>query len=515
MRYYLGIDNGGTTTKASLFTETGREAGTASMATKMITSFPGFTERNMDEMWDANCAVIREVLRKTAVAPDRVAAVACCGHGKGLYLWGKDGRPARNGIISTDNRAWKYPLRWEKDGTADKVFRITCQHIMACQPVSLLAWIQEHEPQTVDKIRWIFECKDYIRFRLTGEAFAELTDFSGANLVNLRTRRYDGELLKLFGLGWIRDMLPPLRNSADVCGRVTREAAEETGLAEGTPVAGGMFDIDACAIALNVGDEDHICMIAGTWSINEYLRRQAVLDGSVGMNSVFCIPEYYLIEESSATSAGNNEWFIRTLLPELREKCRSEGKNIYSVMDEAVASIPAEEFCPIFTPFLMASNVHPNAKASFVGISNYHRREHLMRSVYEGIAFCHKYHLDRLTASRPFPAKSIRLAGGAAHSAFWSQMFADVMKYPVEVVDARETGTLGCAITAAVAAGDYPDLPSAAGAMSKVAGTFYPDPGTRAVYEKKYEMYREILDALDPVWNDMQKLIDGGKREEC
>ena len=67
-----------------------------------------------------------------------IAGVACCGHGKGLYLWGKDGKPARPGIISTDNRAWEYPLRWEKDGTAEKVFAKSCQHIMACQPVSLL-----------------------------------------------------------------------------------------------------------------------------------------------------------------------------------------------------------------------------------------------------------------------------------------------------------------------------------------------------------------------------------------
>ena len=508
MKYYLGVDNGGTMTKAALYTADGKEVGIASMGTKMITPRPGFTERDMDEMWEANCKVIREVLAKTAIDPADIAGIACCGHGKGLYLWGKDNKPARFGIISTDNRAWEYPVKWEKDGTAAKVFEKSYQHIMACQPVALLAWIQDHEPQTMDKIEWVFECKDYVRFRLTGEACAEITDYSGANLMNLKTRQYDDELLGLFGLEWVRGMLPPLRNSTDVCGYVTKEVAEKTGLAQGTPVAGGMFDIDACAIAVNAADEDHICMIAGTWSINEYIRKEAVLDGSVKMNSIFCMPDYYLIEESSATSAGNNEWFIKTLLPELKAKTQAEGKSIFAVMDEAVSSIPAKEFCPIFTPFLMASNVHPNAKASFVGMSNYHKREHLMRSIYEGIAFCHKYHLEKLTATRTVRAKSIRLAGGVARSRVWAQMFADIMGYPIEVVDVGETGTLGCAITVAVAVGDYASFADAAKSMVTIKETLHPNAENLAAYEAKYAMYKQVLTALDPIWDDMQKLMD-------
>lgn len=146
----------------------------------MITPVPGFVERDMEEMWQANCAVIAEVLKKTGVPADAVAGVAVCGHGKGLYLWGKDGRPVRNGIISTDNRAYAYPVKWRADGTEAKAFARSCQHVMACQPVALLAWLQDHEPDVFENIQWVFACKDYVRFRLTGEARAELTDYSGS-----------------------------------------------------------------------------------------------------------------------------------------------------------------------------------------------------------------------------------------------------------------------------------------------------------------------------------------------
>ena len=110
----------------------------------MLKPKPGFTERDMDEMWDANCAVIRQVLEKTGIDPADVAGVAVCGHGKGLYLWGKDGRPVRNGIISTDNRAWAYPVKWREDGTEARAFERSCQHAMACQPVALLAWLKDN-----------------------------------------------------------------------------------------------------------------------------------------------------------------------------------------------------------------------------------------------------------------------------------------------------------------------------------------------------------------------------------
>lgn len=109
MHYYIGLDNGGTTTKAALFSSTGEEIAVCSMSTAMLTPQPDYVERDMEEMWQANCAVIRGVLEQSGVAPKDVACVGICGHGKGLYLWGKDGRPARRGIISSDNRAWEYP----------------------------------------------------------------------------------------------------------------------------------------------------------------------------------------------------------------------------------------------------------------------------------------------------------------------------------------------------------------------------------------------------------------------
>lgn len=89
MGYYLGLDNGGTSTKAAVFDHTGREIGVSSMDTAMLTPKPGFVERDMEEMWEANCRVIRQVMKKTGITSEQILGVGICGHGKGLYLWGK------------------------------------------------------------------------------------------------------------------------------------------------------------------------------------------------------------------------------------------------------------------------------------------------------------------------------------------------------------------------------------------------------------------------------------------
>lgn len=506
MKYYLGIDNGGTLTKAALYTPDGKEIAVESIKTKSFSPQPGFTERDMNEMKQANYLVIKNLLVKNDIKSEDIRGIACCGHGKGLYLWGKDEKPARAGIISTDNRAWEYPIQWEKDGTADKVFEKTFQQILPFQPVSLLAWIKDNEAETMKNIKWVFECKDYVRFCLTGKAYGELTDYSGANLVNLKTREYDSELLELFGIPKIMEALPPLCSSTDFCGTINAETAEKTGLKEGTPVMGGMFDIDACAVAVDVTSEDKICMIAGTWSINEYISKKPVKDKSIMMNSIFCIPEYYLIEESSPTSAANFEWFVKNLLPEVSKESKAEGTNAYKKADEWVTDIPSNDFCPIFLPFLMASNAHPNAKASFIGITNYHTRAHMIKGIYEGVAFSHRYHLEKLLRARTIPVECIRLAGGVANSSVWVQIFADVLGYPIEIVDIGETGTLGCAMNVAVSLGDYNTFSEAAKNMISVRKAVHPIENNVKIYNKRYDLYKMILNSMDDVWIKMQEI---------
>lgn len=493
-QYLLGIDNGGTMTKAAIFTLDGKMVSSASRRTPLMIPKEGYAERDMTLLWEASCGVIRESAQKAGAKACEIIGIGCTGHGKGLYPWGKDGRPAYHAIASTDSRAAGYVEKWRVAGVAALARQKTLQPVLACQPAALLAWLKDHEPASYGDIRWIFEAKDYIRFMLTGEAYAETTDYSGTNLMNLLTRRFDRGLLGLFGIDDIYDKLPPLVSSCEPCGKVTKAAAEATGLAEGTPVCGGMFDIDACAIATDISDEKSLCVVTGTWSINEYISRKPV-DSVTTMNSLFCIPGYYLIEESSPTSAGNLEWFISNFLGRETAQAEAQGVSVYRYADRAVESVAPGESEILFLPFLYGTNNEHCSASAFYGMNASQDKRHLLRAVFEGVVFSHMQHIDRLLAHREKPPV-LRLSGGAANSPVWVRMFADATDIPVEVVKVRELGALGCTMAAAVSAGVYSDYRQAAKSMVNVSEAVKPDPDAHLIYQKKYGHYQELIRRL-------------------
>jgi L-xylulokinase len=444
---------------------------------------------------------MRTAVRDAGIRAEEIIGVSVCGHGKGLYTWGKDGKPAYNGIVSTDGRAWEYPEKWEREGTARRFYDRQCQRILASQQISLLAWLKDHDLAAYDNIRWIFSVKDYIRFRLTGEAFSETTDFSGSGLMNIRERRFDADMLDAFGIGEAADCLAPLVYSHEKCGAVSAAAAELCGLRAGTPVAGGMFDIDSCAIAMNVTRPEDFCTIAGTWSINEYISREPLTDGSIAMNSLFAIPGYYLIEECSATSAGNLDWYIERFVS---KNDVPQGVNVFAYFDSAIEKIPPEDSSVYYLPFINGSNDDPRGRGTFTGLSAYHDKLHAIRAIYEGVAFSHKTHIERLLASRCRP-QAIRMAGGAVNSAVWVRIFADTLGIPIETIAAKELGALGCSMSAAIAAGVYRDYEEAAREMVRVKERVEPDGARQKIYAEKYEKYTAIRKALEPVWEIIAK----------
>ncbi len=495
--YFMGVDHGGSSSKAVIFDETGNMMATASRRMDMLTPKPGHTERDMDLLWHTHCAVIREALEKSGLEKEDIKAVSFTGHGKGIYLWGKDDKPARPGIVSTDSRAGDIVARWQADGTAKKAYPLIYQEVLASQPVALLKWLKDEEPETLENTRYIFGVTDYVRYLMTGEAYAEMTNMSGSCLVNLNTKDYDKDILHIFGLEDIWDKLPPLIDSAALGGRVTKECAQLCGLQEGTPVAAGMFDIDACALGMHVCDSSRIAVIAGTWAINEYISKSPVTDGSVKMNSLYCLPEYYLQEECSPTSASNYDWLLSTFM---KEAAQAAGENLYAWANDLVNQVKPDEQDLIFLPYLYGGIDDARTKGVLFGLEAWHTRAHVLRAFCEGIVFGHRLQVERLQKSRRTPVDFIRLAGGVVRAPGWMQMFADILQLKVETIKADELGALGAAMTAAKVFGVYSNLEEAAMSMSKVEKTYVPNAKHKAAYDKKFERFKKVAEGVKALY---------------
>lgn len=490
--YLIGIDNGGSTAKAAVFDRNGREIASAGRRIPLIEPQAGWVERDLEEVWRVNAELIKEVIEKAGAAPEEIAGVGLTGYGNGICLVDREGRPVYNGIVSSDNRAAELCERLVEEGVQEKIYHLTYQELWPAQTAVLMVWLKENHPELLERTDCVLSIKDYIRMKLTGQRCYELTEMTCTGLMNIHTHQFDDCIFEALGLEKYKNKMPSYTGITDISGSVTEEAAAETGLAAGTPVAGSCYDVNACALASGILDEGTLCMIAGTWSINEVLSKE-LIDGANSIAESYK-PGYYIMEESSPTSAGNFEWFVEKFLEPDR---KGTDKSVF--YDEC--NKMAEEIGPcdsnvVFVPYLFASATNPDAKAAFFNLESYHGRAHMVRAVYEGVAFSAMLHVSRLIESGKQFDRA-KLSGGITRSEVWSQIFCDMLQMPLEVSEAMEPGALGAAMCAAVAAGMYRDVDDAAAHMVHMKKTYYPNPEYRDVYAEKYDTYKRALAALD------------------
>jgi L-xylulokinase len=489
--YLLCVDCGLTATKAVLASSDGEQAAEASVPTEVFTA--GETsEIDMHAQWLKAAAAMRDAVRRSGVRPREIVGVGASGHGGGLYPLDARGEPVCRAFTSMDARGQGTVDAWRRDGVS--CYALTRHHPWAGQPLPQLRWLRDNRRDLYDGIRWALSAKDWINHNLTGLPGAESTDSSNSGLLNLRTRGYDPGITDCFGVPEAFRMLPPLRGSTEAIGRVCARAARETGLAEGTPVVGGLFDVIAGAVGCGAYGTRAHSVIAGTWNINSSFSGSLVEAPASVKCSLGVDGGLYAYVESSATSAGTLEWFLRKILLSFAGDAR--GKDLYAAVNEAAGGIDPAESQVLFMPFLHRSHLSRTMDACFLGLRAEHTSAHMLRAVMEGVAFAHRQHLDILAScglSRPVAV----LSGGAANSAVWSRMFADVTGLSIETARAAQAGAMGVAVCAAAGVGVYAGVEEAARAMVRVRERLEPSAGARAAYEEKYSRYREIIELFD------------------
>lgn len=494
-KYYLGIDNGLTVIKAVLFDDLGNEVCSESVQAKNHSEFPFWVERDMNEVWDWVCLAIIKVVNKSNVQPECIEAVGVTGHGDGVYLIDESGNPIRQGILSLDTRAKNLIENWRNSVVFSSVLEISGQFPFEGSPAPILAWLKQNESQTYNKIRWILTCKDWIRFKLTGNILTDFTEAS-SSFTNVKTQLYDEEIFELFDLSEMKECVPPVKYPAEVGGLITKEVSQKTGLCIGTPVCMGLHDVDACAIGSGCVSAGQLLSIMGTWSINQ------VTSDSPSSNPGWLCRNYYqpglwVNLACSPASATNLDWFVRELCEfEYRQEIdkKESGFNFVNHEIEKILDQNTEIY---FLPFLYGSPVPGINGSSFIGIQGWHNRAHLLKAVFEGVVFNHYYHIISLSLGEKIT--EVRLTGGGAKSKIWAQMFADVTNLPVIIPSSSETGALGAMICASVASGKYQSIDEAVENVVRTKNIFKPRLMYHKTYRELYEKYLGYIKALTGV----------------
>ena len=497
---FLGVDVGATVVKAGLYGADGRCVALSSAPAQAVTSALGFSERDMEGLWGAASDAIRDVLQAPNARRAEVAAVGVTGFGNGLLLLDRAGDPVGNAIASTDSRAHLIVSEWLRLGHGDVIPSRTWQTLWPGQPLALFAWLERQAPEVVERAASLLMCKDFIRYRMTGEIAAELTDLSSAGLINGESGTYDLSILRTLGVERVFPLLPQrILLPSDVCGAVSPACASRTGLAVGTPVVAGMADGLALLLGSGVTDDGTLSIISGTWSLNQRLAAAPVLPEAVFGSIHTFDPQRFLVTDNSTAGASNLDWFVRIFMPLEGADADSRGRSIYAACDAAFDDVDPRDPAVVFLPFVHGSREAPGATATFIGFTSWHRRSHALRAVYEGVTFEHRRHVERLLASTG-PARAVRLAGGVVASSVWIQLFADVLGLDIEVPAHAQLGALGAAMTAAVGVGAFKGYSEAARAMASLAGVASPRPELTELYTQRYGTYNELRESAIQFW---------------
>ncbi|ELU1435617.1 carbohydrate kinase [Providencia rettgeri] len=485
--FFMGVDLGGTVIKAGVYTPEGQEIVVAEHPFPTESPEAGFSERNMDVLWEAACSVIREAIKNSRLNASQISGVSFSSHGKGLYLLDKHGKPVRNGIVSSDSRAQAIVDEWHKNGTADKAYPLSLQQLWASHPVALLRWLKENEPDNYRSTGHVLMVHDYIRYRLTDQIACEETNISGSQLFNQTKSSYDPSLCKLFGIDEVNDKLAPVINSAQLTGTVTHKAAAECGLTEGTPVFGGFFDVVGAALASGVNQKDKLSAVAGTWTISTRVFDEIIPSDYPYVWSKYCIPGTYFVHEGSPTSASNLAWFTRHFFNQRLQD--------YEVLNHCVAEGATRQNDILFFPWLYGSNYHSNLHGGLLGLSSHHTDADIVYAIYQGIVFSHLLHQDRIVGLDN-TTESIRFTGGPTHSPLWMQMFCDASNLPLDVVNIQQSGCQAAALCAAVGTGYYSGFDVAISASTAKMTTYQPNAVGHQQLRDKFARFKSVADAL-------------------
>lgn len=495
-KYLLGLDSGSTATKAVVFDTTGRTVAVGSRRVEQRQPRARHVERDMEETWAAASGAIRDALARGKVSASAIAAVGVTGHGDGLYLVDQHDAPLGPGILSLDSRAVAVRDQWRDAGVLPRALALTGQQPYPYAAVSLLKWIQLNEPERYAKIGHVLFCKDWLRLRLTGLAATDPTEAS-SSFTDVRTQQYSREVLDLYGLTSIGRALPEIVPSTASAGRVTAQAAAQTGLMEGTPVACGLHDVTSSAVGMGITEPGVLSITAGTFSINEILSDRPQADPRWSCRNG-TRPGQWMNMSISPASSSNVDWFMREFFAHEAQQAEQRGCSLFDLIEDELQIAFAEPSSVMFHPFLFGSPFEQAASASFFGIRSWHRRAHLARAVLEGMIFNHRYHVEALTSV--FPAKRAGLTGGGSASPMLAQMFADVLGMQIDIPDSQEASALGAALCAGVSAGVFASLPEAGERACRIQRTHGPDPERHGRFNDVYELYLQLIANMNSSW---------------
>ncbi len=488
MKYLLGVDFGGGASKATLIDTLGNIVADNTLEYPTLYPEVGACEQNPADWINALCENCKALLLKSGINSGDISAVAIDSATHTSLLCDKDFKPLRNAMHWTDTRSRKQADKLREE-MGEEIFEKTFHKPDTIWTLPQLIYLKENEPEVFSKAKYIFFEKDYIRFFLTGVFCTDYIEAEGSMLFDCNKMQWDEQLCAIAGVS--PDMLPPIKNPTDIIGAVSENAAELTGLKEGTPVICGTTDtvmevfasgaVKKGDVTVKLATAGRICVITD----RPYPDRHLV-------NYSHIAEGMWYPGTATKSCAASYRWYRDTFGGDYKE------------LDDGAAQIPIGCEGLIFHPYLngeLTPYADPMLCGSFTGVRATHTKAHFTRAVLEGVAYSlldSKIYLDSLNIPYTTVATAI---GGGTKGKLWRQMIADALGLALKTTQSSDS-SLGSAMLAGIAVGVFENAGEAVEKCVKEKDITYPNHENTEKYRKAFEEYKKIHDALAPIYSE-------------
>ncbi len=501
----LAIDIGTSSCKLTVFAEDGTPVASGSQAYPLYTPQPGFVEQDANLWWDAICRACRELLEKNRIAPEQIAAVGIDGQSWSAIPIDRQGKVLARTPIWMDTRAKNVCRKYEERLGADAIFKVSGNPFSPSYTLPKILYFMEKEPELVKNTWYFLQSNSFIVYRLTGVISQDLSQSYGYHNFDQHTLRYDEALTREFGIDqrFLLDMVP----SHQIIGRVTKQAAELTGLKEGTPVVAGGLDAACSTLGVGVvhpGQAQEQGGQAGGMSICV----DCPADDPSLILSPHVVSGRWLLQGGTIAGGASLQWFAENFGSWHDGGIQTEGKDLFiHLSEEAEQSRPGAGGL-IYLPYLNGERSplwDPDARGTYFGLQFSTEHRDLVRATMEGVAFSLKHNLE-VAQKAGAEVSELRTTGGSANSVIWTQIKADVTGIPMVVPSSDTSASCGAAVLAGLGVGMYDSAESAMEKIVKIRRSQMPNPENNRVYQPYYTLYRKLYNSGRTVMAQLSEL---------
>lgn len=506
--YILAIDLGTSGPKSAIVSTSGNVVDVAFEQTPVQLLPHGGAEQDPALWWKAIISTSRQVLDKHPVLKKEIIAVCCSTQWSGTVAVDENGNHLMNAIIWLDARGSTY-IRKMIDGPVKisgyDMFKLRhwitrtggAPSHSGKDPIAHILYIKNRMPQIYASTYKFLEPKDYINLKFTGK-FAASYDSITLHWItdnrDISNIKYDDRLIQYSGVA--RDKFPDLKKAVDVLGPIKKDVADLLGLSENVRVIMGTPDIQAATIGSGaVKDfQAHLYIGTSSWlTCHVPYKKTDLFHGLASLPSA--VPDRYFVANEQET-AGACLTYLRDNIVYHKDDLLMEERlpDVYKIFDRLAATVSPGSDKVIFTPWLYGERTpieDHTVRSAIFNQSLSTTRAHLVRAVFEGVAYNSRWLLTYVEKFIKRQFDAINMIGGGANSNVWCQIFADVLNRKINQVkdpihaNVRGAGLLGAMALGCIALDDIPD-------KVDIAHTYTPDPANRKIYDQLFTEFLNI-----------------------